>query len=165
MSGYLLTIIGTILLSAILTALTAEGKTASVIKSVTKMACILVIIMPILNFFQKGKLTFSGKENMSNFFSESVIQTEQAFIKYYSEMRIRQTEQALEKELNEKFDVTANVTLVWELLFSEVNKSYQTEQVRICQIQIHLQELQSEEDKKAMWEYLTKNYCSEVLIE
>ena len=164
MSGYAMSVIGIILISAILTAVLPSGKTGSVIKGVTRLACVLVIVMPILVFFQSGeweidKTFFQGE------FSETVIQTDGAFIQYYSEMRVREAEDKLEEELFKEFSVRANVTLVWETEKSAYASYYEDEKIKITRIYVVNDKKQAEEVEKAMWGYLTKNYCSEVLIE
>ena len=164
MNGYLLSVIGTVLLSAILTAVLPSGKTAGLIKSIVRLACILAIVSPVLQFFQTGKLSFDG-ENLQTFFNESGIEGGESYIKYYSEMRIEETERALEEEILEKFGSIASVTFSWETVTETVFNRYENESIKISEIRIKLKEKTSEEVEKKMWEYLTKNYCSEVLIE
>ncbi|MBQ8684893.1 MAG: stage III sporulation protein AF [Clostridia bacterium] len=161
MNGYLLSVIGTVLLSAILTAIVPNGKTASVVKAVTKLACLLVIVSPILGYIRSG--TSDSQTNSQTNFSQSVIQTDESFIKYYSEMRIRDTETQLEREIEEEFSLTCAVTLAWE--YGEEGEEYDTENIRVTQITARVENGISEKEKTDVWEYLTKNYCSEVLIE
>lgn len=168
MSGYLLSIIGTILLSAVLTAIAPEGKTTSVIKGITKLACLLIIIAPVPKFLQSfGSSKGSGtdKENFETFFGESVIQTDIDFIKYYSEMRINNAQALIEQELYEEFAVEVTVQLIWELDENLENGVYDAEKIAIKEIKAQTKQETNQEDKNAMWEYLTKNYCSEVQIE
>lgn len=168
MSAYLLSIIGTVLLSAVLTAITPEGKTTSVIKGITKLACLLIIVAPVPKFlqsFSSSKGSGQDRENFETFFGESVIQTDMDFIKYYSEMRIRSAETALTRELRDNFSISVAVTLIWELDENVENGVYDVENIEIKKIKVQTENEISEEDKKAMWEYLTKNYCSEVQIE
>ena len=155
MKEYLLAMIGTILISAVLTSLAADGKTVSIIRNMTKLACLLVILSPIVKILEEKDLT-KNNEISDNYFSETVIQTDSDFIQYYSELRIKSTEIALQKELFEKYKITSNVSIFWQ---------YEKYDIRITQIKITLKEEQSEVVKQEMWEYLTKNYCSEVLIE
>ncbi len=161
MNGYLLCIIGTVLISAVLTAIMPEGKTTAVIKGIAKLACLLVIVAPIPRFLQGedffDTLKGENQENSQTFFPQSVIQTDGAFIKYYSETRILQTEKAVEDELLEKYGVKSVVALKWSLE-NELD-------IRIEQIRVTTEQEEGEEVKKEMWEYLTNNYCSEVLIE
>ena len=68
-------------------------------------------------------------------------------------MRIRATTQALEAELKEKFLVEASVELQW---------TYDLGEIKITKMIV---KTENGEENTAMWEYLTKNYCSEVMIE
>ena len=158
MNGYLLSIAGVVILSAILSAILPSGKTSGLIKSVMRTACILAIISPIVTFFRSGSLSVGGIKNSDMIFSQSVIEQEQAFIHYHSEMRISETEKALEKEIFERFSVETDVALSWE--FETDNDA-----IKITQIRVILTGQRDGEVLKNMWEYLTKNYCSEVLIE
>lgn len=165
MKTYLLSVIGTVLLCALLTAIAPEGKTSGAIKGIAKLACILIIISPILRFFQIGADGTAEDEFSNIFFSENVIRTDETFIKYYSEMRIRETETALEKELMEKYSVSTEVSLQWEQETQAVAEMYEEEKIKITGLFVTVKQDVNEEVRKNMWEYLTKNYCSEVLIE
>ncbi len=166
MNGYLLSIIGTVLLSSVLTALLPTGKTANVIKGITKLACVIAIIAPIPAFLKEGRFfdsdseknTLMGDKNLS----QSVIQTDTSFIKYYCEMRIQNTELALQAELKEKFSLQAAVNCDWRF---EEEDILDTDTVMITKITVKTENQLKEEEKQSVWEYLTKNYCREVLIE
>lgn len=168
MNGYLLSIIGTVLLSAILTSIIPEGKTAKMIKGVAKLACLLVIIAPVPKFltsFGSKKNANSDKEFFETFFKESVIETDVEFIKYYSEMRIRSAEIALADELLEKFSIDVEIKLFSEQLETPTNGVYDLENIKITRIFVREKTDLKEEERMQVWEYLTKNYCSEVQIE
>ena len=90
---------------------------------------------------------------MENNFSKSVLQTDDAFIQYYGNMRIKQSEEALEREICEKFSIQVKIAIT-------VSSTDTVESIRVTL----MQEL-DEEVRTAVWEYLTKTYCSEVLIE
>lgn len=165
MSGYLLSVIGAVILSAIMVAILPEGKTSGIIKAVSRLVCILAIISPVLKFFQSGTLTFAEGENSEGIFTQTVIESENAFIEYYSERRIRETESALETEIHEKYGADVEVTLSYEYVEKLVDGRYVDKKIRITAIHIGLKDTISEEALREMWEYLTKNYCSEVLIE
>ena len=156
MNGYVLGVMGTVLISAILTAILPEGKTAETIRNITRITCLLIIVAPIPQLFHSD---FWATKNTENFFSENVIQTDETFIKYYSELRIEQTENALEQELYEKFSVVVAVELICS---QAVEDSGEIPIEKIC---VKLETTINEEEEKGMWEYLKKNYCSEVLIE
>ena len=167
LDGYLLSIIGTVLLCSILTAVIPDGKTAGIIKGVARLVCLISIIAPIPYFLGKESVFDSvGEENAKNangFFPQTVIQTDESFIKYYSELRIQETERLLKAELESRFDTPLQVTLCWK--FDGEEKTIDADKIRITKIFIQPNERMREEEKLAMSEYLTKNYCSEVQIE
>lgn len=154
MNGYLLSVIGTILLSALLTAILPNGKTSAVIKAITKLACLLVIISPVFSYIQAE--TGTSNRNSSKNLSQSVIQTDETFITYYSEMRIQNAQAQLESEIKEKFDFDCKVVFAWE---------YDKETIRIIKLTVQPQTELSEQQNSGLYEYLTNNYCSEVVIE
>ena len=160
MNGYLLSVIGTILVSAFVTAIAPDGKTSVVVKAITQLACILVIIAPILQFLQREYSTNTTKNSQSNFI-ESVIQTDESFIQYYQEKRIRLTEQTIQDELFDKFDLQCSVQLEWV----ETQTDDRERKIKITRIILSLENTIAEKEKERMCEYLTNNYCSEVLIE
>ncbi len=164
MNEYLLSIIGVVLLSALITAIVPEGKTAPVIKAVSRLVCVLAILSPVLRFFQE-KTALENAEDLPTFFSQSVIDEQDAFIKYYSEMRAQATERALEKELNDKFDVQAKVSLFWEIPIEYLGEYSAFDGIQITKIHIKFEENAMGGDNEGMMEYLRKNYCSEVQIE
>ena len=111
MSAYLLSIIGIVLLTAILSAVLPDGKTVKFIKGIAKLCCLAVILAPVLGFFKEAS---DGKINFPFFSSETVIETDGAFIDYCSTKRIENAETELEKKLEETFSVRVGVTLLWE---------------------------------------------------
>lgn len=110
MSAYLLSIVGVVLLSAVLSAVLPGGKTSKFIKGMTKLACLAVILAPVLDFFRGG----DGETNFPFFSSETVIQTDVDFIDYCSTKRIENAEEELGNALEENFSVRPEVTLLWE---------------------------------------------------
>ena len=161
MNEYLLSVIGTVLLSALVNAVLPEGKTSPIIKAVSRLICLIAIIAPVLRFFQKQE--FYG-ENLTTFFEENVIDEQDGFITYYSELRIREAETALSEELSAKFSIIADVTLHWEPYEEKVGVGYGYDALKITKIEVKCQEC-PKEVKDAMSAYLRKNYCSEVKIE
>lgn len=164
MNGYLLSIIGTVLLCAILTAIAPQGKTSGAIKGVAKLACVLVIVSPVLRFFKTGEIGGNSTENSPTFFPQTGIETDEAFIQYYSEMRVRETERALQEEILERYAVEAQVTLLWERERETVGQYYQTERIKINEIRVKCAQEPSKELRESMREYMAGNYCSEVWI-
>ena len=155
MNGYLLSVIGTVLVSSVLVAIIPEGKTSKVVQGIAKCVCLLAIVAPIPNLLKSLKSDEKGSDSQT-IFSQTVIETDEDFINYYSEMRIRAATEDLQTEMQEKFSIDVRITLTWE---------YESEEIRITAITVQTENQLKEEEKTAMWEYLTKNYCSEVLIE
>ncbi len=166
MNGYLLSVVSTILLCAVLTAILPEGKTSGMIKGIAKLACLLAIVAPIPQFLQmyKPRDETAGSKNDENFFNESVIQTDKSFIQYYSERRVELAERALEAEIEEKFDCQTTVDIVWEYYSEDALAVYDDVEIFITKIKIHGNDW-NEEAKMCIVEYVSKHYCSEVLIE
>ena len=165
MNGYLLSIMGTVIFSSVVTAILPEGKTAGLIKAIARMVCVLAIVAPVITFFSVGSFSLASDKNSQTIFSQSVIDGDREFIQYYSEMRISHAQEALSKELLEKYGVETVVGLEWELVEEEALKKYSIERIKITRILVNTEGKASEEMKGEMSEYLTKNYCSEVLIE
>ena len=164
MKEYLLSIIGIVLISSILLAIMPDGKTASVIKGTTKLSCLLVIISPIIGYFDSNIRNSNNAEKAGNFFQETVIDEDESFIQYYSEKRIRLAERALEEEILEQFQVYTETTICWEFLDVQMNL-YSENTVKICSITVKCKDVMEENMKKKVCEYLENKYCSEVLIE
>ncbi len=164
MKGYLLSIAGVVLLSAILTAILPDGKTSVLIKSVMRMACILAIISPILSFLNQVGSVDGIFENSYSFFTQAGIDTEETFIHYHSEMRVSEAEKGLQQELLARFSVETQVEIEWALQSETIPGNNDMEIIKITQIYVRMLEYK-EAVAREMWEYLTKNYCSEVLIE
>ncbi len=161
MTGYLLSVMGTVLVCSLLTAIAPEGKTSAVIKGVARLACVLTIIAPVLRFFKTGEFEENTKENLA----ESVIETDASFIQYYSEERVRETEAALKKEIEKQYGEITSLRIEWSLEKESFGGLYGVENIRVERICVKVPEGTAKEVEREMCSYLTKNYCSEVLIE
>ena len=150
LDAYLLGVIGTILLGTFLTAILPEGKTSGIVRAMTRLVCLLVIISPVLNFLNNE----NGKNEKN--FVKSVIQTDESFIQYYCELRVQNAETAIQTELLQSFQTACKVSICWEL---------KNDEIHVQKILLTVDKNCSEEVKARMCEYVTKNYCSEVLLE
>ena len=162
MNEYVLCVIGTVLISAVLSALIPEGKTSAIIKGVARMACVLAIIAPIVRFFTSA---WNGENFTQSIFAETVIEEDESFIQYCSEMRICNAERELEELLKEEFQVESSVTLEWEKVEETYAEIYHGEKIKITKIHVKNAGEQTGEVIKSMYDFLIKNYCSEVQIE
>lgn len=164
MNAYALSVMGTVLLSAILTMLTPEGKCAGLIKGVAKLACVIVLIAPIPQFLKNDSFfeIIRGEkiENTDVFFDKNGIIADEGFIRYYCELRVAYTQTALEQEIDEKYGLKTSVSLQWEF-----EKETDANGLKITEIAVKTGGNITNGVKNEMIEYLTKNYCSEVKIE
>ena len=164
MNGYVLAVVGTVLISSILTMLIPEGKCSALIKNITKLACLVVLIAPIPKLLGSEHFfdVFLSKntENADHFFQDDGINADEAFIEYYCELRVHETQNALEKELLSRFNVSADVDLSWRFI-GETD----VDGLKITKINVKLHQTVEEATKTKMCTYLTESYCSEVLIE
>ena len=165
MNGYLLSIIGTVLLCAIITVIIPSGKTAGTVKGIAKLVCVLAIIAPILRFFKTGELDWTKSGSDGENFSKTVIEIDQDFIQYYSESRVEAAERQLENLLKDEFGVKTTISLQWEFANETIANRYEWERIYIKQIYVKILDTQGESVQTAVREYLTKNYCSEVILE
>ena len=164
MKEYVISVIGIVIISSILVTIVPDGKTSSMIKGVTKTACVAVIIAPIVQFFQVGETPNFLYGNSQDIFLQSGIETDVAFIQYYSEMRIEETQDKLRDELREKYGLQTQVALEWEWREKMENKGTAAE-IYITKIRIYGMENQEDSIKNEVMEYLSNSYCSEVQIE
>ena len=164
MSAYALSVMGTVLISAILTMLTPDGKCAGLVKGMAKLACVVVLIAPIPQFLKNdGFFDFIRGENVENtgiFFDENGITADESFIRYYCELRVEYTQTALESELKEKYGVNTLVKCLWKF-----ENQTDTDGIKITKIYVYVDEEVSNKVKNEMAKYITDTYCSEVQIE
>lgn len=164
MNGYVLTVMGTVLISSILTMLAPNGKCSSLIKNMTKLVCLVVLIAPIPNLLGEKNL-FDGirgenTEQADVFLKDDSINADEEFINYYCELRVRETQTALKKDILARFNVVADVILSWGFV-----DGTDVDGLKITKITVKIPQTVEEGIKKKMCTYLTDNYCSEVLIE
>lgn len=142
MSGYLLSVIGVILLTSLLTVVIPQGKTSKIVAAISKLACIVAILMPIPSLL-KGEET--------DFFGETIIETDEAYIKYCSEMRVREAEYNLQKQLREQYSERLDFSLYWG--WEEENEPV----IRVYRADIFCEEL-TEEERQSISVFLTETY-------
>ncbi len=113
MTDYLLSIVGIVLISTILTNVLPPGKSATLIKNIVRLCLYLVILSPAYHFFQ-NELSNGEKNFFQNYFSENVIQTDRDYIDYCSEKSIGETQRLLAQKLKEDYGIDADVLIIIE---------------------------------------------------
>ena len=164
MKEYLIRIVGITLICSILTMIIPKGKNFNVICGAMKIICLLVIVAPVLLFFQ-NKDNRKLDKIYQEIFSDSVIQVDEEFINYYSESTIDYLEKQVEKEILEMYNHVVWVSVDWEYAVDKYQEIYPDVKVKITQMHVKAEDGLKEEEKKVLSEFLMKNYCSEVLIE
>lgn len=107
LSGYLLSVFGVVLIGAILYGISPEGKTSSLVMGTVKVACLTVILSPILSFL-------SGKTKWKNFFENSsdfVITEDVSYIEYCSREERETAQKYLETIVKNRFSVETEIVI------------------------------------------------------
>ncbi len=158
MSEYLLGIIGTVLFSALLTAILPNGKTAAIIKSIARLACLISVLSPLLTFLKNGEMF---GEN----FLKTGIRTDGNFIEYCSKISVESAEKSLKEHLKERYGKDFEVTFLWEEVKTEEG-GYELERIKITKAVLsplsgEIGEKEGEEIRSYLLENF--NFPSEVL--
>jgi len=160
MNGYILSVIGVVLVSALLTAILPDGKTNGIIKSVTKVACVFTIVAPIIEYFGENK-SLKPEE----IFTETVINGDVNFIDYCSKISVENAKEELEKALKEEIQTEITVELLWNYANEQTQlfgASYEDRKIQITKALLKTQEELSEESKRTIVEIIGKTGIYEV---
>ena len=144
MSAYLLSVIGTVLICALLSIVLPEGKTSKMVFSASKVACVVAIVAPIPSLLSGSSM---------DFFGETSIETDVEFIKYCKELRIVEAQGTLEKELREKYGDGLTVTLFWGW-----DKQDGEEEIKVYRVDVAYQSL-TESQKNEIYDFIYENYA------
>lgn len=110
MRAYLFAVAGTVVISAILSAIAPEGKLSGTVKTAAKLVCLIVIAQPIAKYFVSAK---NGES--ADYFEKNVLSTDEDFIKYCCKIKVASAEQAVEKEIYDSYAIKANAEIDWSL--------------------------------------------------
>ena len=113
MSQYLMKIIGIVLMAVVLVNLLPTGKTSVLIKNILRLCMYLSILTPAFNFFLslEGNDKLSFGEIFTDYFSESVIVTDESYINYCSEKSIENAENIIKKKVLEEYGINVEINL------------------------------------------------------
>ena len=110
MRAYLFAVAGTVIISAIVTAIAPEGKLSAMVKTAAKLVCLIVIAQPIARYFVSVK---NGET--SEFFEKTVLSADDDFIKYCSKIKVAAAEQAVETEIYQTYALRAKAQFRWKV--------------------------------------------------
>ncbi|MBE5752677.1 MAG: hypothetical protein E7343_01245 [Clostridiales bacterium] len=144
MTNYLLSVVGIVLISTVLTNILPLGKTTSLIKNILRLCAYLAVLSPIFEFANNG--LNNGGNFFENYFSETVINTDESYIEYCSSKSINETERLIENRLKEEYSIDSTVTLVVE----KVNESAD---LKIEKIIVEINDISSEKQEEIKMDF------------
>jgi len=160
MNTYVLSVIGVVLVSAVLTAILPEGKTNGIIKSITKVACVLTIVAPIIEYFGGNK-----NVNSEEIFAETVINSDLNFIDYCSKISVENAKGEIEKSIREEFGREITVELLWEYDNGQTQlfgSAYEDRKIKIYRAILKTKEELNVEAQRSIVEWIKKTGIDEV---
>ena len=150
MKEYLLNVVGIVLFASVLLSILPSGKTNELIKSIARMACLISILSPVVQFFV-------GNKNLPSIFGESGIELQSRYIEYCSEERISETEKLLKNDLRQRFPAVSDVEIAWE--FASIEKLGSTsEEILIKEVKVGTLKSITEEEEQKIVSHLKNNY-------
>ncbi len=153
MSDYLLCVVGIVLFASVLLAIVPSGKTSEMVKAIARLACVITILAPIVQFFVGGG-------DFGTFFVESSIQTESDFIQYCSKTRVEEAEALLEEKLEDEFGVQVDVDCIWHIEKTQEGM-YEGQEIRIEKVFVKTITEQSSDWKQTIEAFILKEYGCE----
>lgn len=106
MSGYLLTLLGVILLGVLVDVILPSGSTAKYISGIFSIFVVFVIVSPLLSFIKKGY-------NLKDYFSSEQIELDDKLLNSFNKTKFSKLESDIEQELADKGyeNVEVSITL------------------------------------------------------
>ena len=153
MSGYLLSVVGIVLFASVLLAIVPTGKTSEIVKAVARLACVITILAPIVQFFVGGG-------DFGRFFVESSIQTETNFIQYCSKTRVEEAEEILKEQLEDEFGIEVEVDCIWHIEQTQEG-IYEGQEIRVEKVFVKTITEQTSDWKKTVEAFILKKYGCE----
>ena len=153
MSGYLLSVVGIVLFTSILLAIVPTGKTSEIVKAIARLACVVTILAPIVQFFVSDG-------EFGTFFVESSIQTESTFIQYSSKTRVEEVEKILEEKIEVEFGVPVDVECVWHIVEKQEGM-YEGQNIHIEKVFVKTKTEELSDWKKTVEAFIQKEYGCE----
>ena len=153
MSGYLLSVVGIVLFASVLLAIVPTGKTSEIVKAIARLACVVTILAPIVQFFVSDG-------EFGTFFVESSIQTESTFIQYSSKTRVEEVEKILEEKIEVEFGVPVDVDCIWHIVEKQEGM-YEGQKIHIEKVFVKTKTEELSDWKKTVEAFIQKEYGCE----
>ncbi len=104
MKGYLLSLTGAIILSAVVSILVSDGKMGRFIKGMTRLFVFSIVIVPLVSLFGEKKFLFPRTE----------ISSDSGYLEQCAAMLERADEEAIEAFLREEYSLSAEAEMTRE---------------------------------------------------
>lgn len=98
--NYILTVAGTVLLSALLSAMLPEGKMGKFVKGMSSLIVFMALVSPFLSFFEKKTFDFGTAE----------LGGDEAYLLRCAELAAEEREEDVSRFLREEFSLAATAT-------------------------------------------------------
>ncbi len=105
MQTYILSIVGAVLISAVVTMIAPGGKMGKFVKGAMKLFLLVVLVAPFVSFFRGGKISVEGGNG-------GEIKEDPAYFMQCAELMERADEEEIATALMEEFGVAAAVEVV-----------------------------------------------------
>lgn len=109
MRGYILGVCGAVIISALVMILLPEGKTGKFIKGIVRLFCLLVMLVPLLGFFQSIARGDYGQIVDPN----GEMELDKTFIEFMYGRRADEDEEMLETALSEELAIVVSAEVLW----------------------------------------------------
>lgn len=102
MKAYLLSIAGIILISAVISIVSPNGKMGKFVKGIARLAILVVMVSPLAAFVQnRNDAIFQG----------GVLRTDESYLAHCAELLVEKDEKEISVYLNERFSVVVEVNV------------------------------------------------------
>ena len=102
MQTYILSIVGAVLISAVITIIAPSGKMGKFVKGAMKLFTLIVLITPFVSWFQSGELSLSA----------GVLKEDDGYFAACAEMLAKRDEEAISAAVREEFGLETTAEVV-----------------------------------------------------
>jgi len=109
MSSYILSVCGAVIISALVSIIMPEGKTGKFINGIVKIACVLIMVSPIISWVYKLK----GEKSQS--VNNIKVDIDDDFLNYFNNVKAEELEKDIKKIIENQYDIEVFVEIDWQI--------------------------------------------------
>lgn len=109
MSSYILSVCGAVIISALVSIIMPEGKTGKFINGIVKIACVLIMVSPIISWVYKLK----GEKSQS--VNNIKVDIGDDFLNYFNNVKAEELEKDIKKIIENQYDIEVFVEIDWQI--------------------------------------------------